>query len=856
MRNYVKRSLVDLVQTMRELCSEILQECNRKDIDYLLELLEQGQQAAISMGEIIEKFEGEGTESVSALETFCEHMYCLSEVMGTGELVVSRERKILDKLLLNIENGIRHLPVTYEIVFFPYKVSMWDCMESIYLSATKDFDCNVSVIPIPYYNVENNGCFGQMYYEGDLFPEEIHITSWKEYNLSERRPDVVYIHNPFDRYNLVTSVHPDYYSDQLKKYVEKLVYVPYALHREVVPDSHLHLPVHVNMDYMIVQSRKLEKCYKDKLFEGKMLTLGSPKFDRAIAYQKNGTEMPDEWKEILEGKVKIFYNTSLTALLSDTEATLNKIEYVLDCFKGRKDIALIWRPHPLMESTLCSMRPQYLERYRGIVRRFYQEKIGVFDQTGDMTKTMAMSDAYIGEGTSSALDIFCALGKPIFLLNMKIDKVLSKVEYCNSLFCNVTECKGKYWTFSYQFNALCMIDIETGKLHIVDSIPGKKNQLYLVNYIYGYHGKLILSPNHLDSIVEYDLEVKKFKFIRLPNALLQGNMGGIIPYKDDFFILPARYPAIIQYSGHKKKYIYYWKVMEDVMKVSNGREFEDNRYWLGESLIKGNRLYVTIAKSNCILIWNMDTCKHEIIHIGNVDYTYGAIADVKDGFLLRLYEGARLLFWHPQTGETREINRFPEGFEYRLNPRNEEHPFGSFIMAQNHLLLLPQLGNQILEIDRETLEISIYEMDWKAHIKEKQEGVFHNEWSNIRNIVLTDWNSIINQDYDKVAFVTTADGYMLYLDIDTHQYTEVQVGYDMNDLKKFFPIEELYEKFEIPIKSREDGYHSLNDFIDAMVEERICKFNDQQLKVYGEFAANLDGTCGEKVHKAVKKSLQ
>ena len=97
---------------------------------------------------------------------------------------------------------------------------------------------------------------------------------------------------------------------------------------------------------------------------------------------------------------------------------------------------------------------------------------------------------------------------------------------------------------------------------------------------------------------------------------------------------------------------------------------------------------------------------------------------------------------------------------------------------------------------------------------------------------------------------------MLKLNLDTHQYTEVQTGFDIDDLKKLFPIEELYEKFEIPIKSREDMYHTLDDFIDAMAEGRINKFNNQQIQVYSQISANLDGTCGEKVHKAVKKSLQ
>ena len=857
MRNFIKNNLLDLVQTMKELCSEILLEYEKGNVEYLFELLEQGQQAAISIGENIEKFEGEGTEAVASLEAFCDHMYQVSEAANVGEISISKERKLLDKLLLNIRNGIQHLPVTYEVVFFPYKISMWDCMESIYLAASRDTDCHVSVVPIPYYDMERDGRFGQMHYEGSKFPEVLEVILWEQYKISERRPDIAYIHNPFDGYNLVTSVHPEYYSDKLKKFVSKLVYVPYGISRGAVPDSHLHLPAHRNIDFMVIQSRQITKYYTDETLREKLLPLGSPKFDRVIAYQKSGVELSNEWEELLGGRLKFFYNTSLSSILEDTEIALKKMEYVFRCFKEHRNVALVWRPHPLMEATLQSMRSQYVQRYRQLVQQFTQKKIGVFDQTADMDRTIALCDAYIGESTSSALDLFYVTGKPLFILDANIDKTLSEMEYCASSFCNVAECNGKNWTFSYQFNALCTLDMETGKVHIVDFIPGqKKNQTWLVSNVYHYHGKLILSPNCMDSIVEYDVTTGKFRFIKLPNALSWGNMGSIMPFGEDFIILPSRYPAVIQYSMKKNKYVYHRQIFEEIKKLGEGKEFADGSGYFGGGIIKDGCWYITLIQSNAILIWHMDTFRYEIMRIGAEENAYGAITDVNGGFLLQMYEGAKLLFWNPNTDEVQEIKQFPEKFEYRLNPRDESHPFGGFWMAQNHLLLVPQLGNQMLEIDRDTLEISIYEMDWKNHIQEPQEGIFDNQWGNLGRTVFTDWDSFINQDYNEIAFVTSADGCMLKLNIDTHQYTEVQVGYDYAELKKWFPIEELYEKFEIPVKSREDKYHTLTDFINAMAEGRIPKYNSQQQKVYSEYAANLDGSCGEKVHKAVKKSLQ
>ena len=201
------------------------------------------------------------------------------------------------------------------------------------------------------------------------------------------------------------------------------------------------------------------------------------------------------------------------------------------------------------------------------------------------------------------------------------------------------------------------------------------------------------------------------------------------------------------------------------------------------------------------------------------------------------------------------MDQFPIAFEQRLDPNGEDHPFGGFLTAKNHLLLVPQLGSQILEINRDTLEISIYEIDWKEHIREPQEGTFDNRWGNFRNYIITSVEDYINQDYNEIGIITSADGCILKLDIEKHQYTEVQLHYDYEALRNLFAIENLYDKFELPIKSRENRYYTLGNFMDAIVDGRISKMNSQQIHAYREISANLDGTCGEKIHKAVKKTI-
>ena len=111
----------------------------------------------------------------------------------------------------------------------PYKASMWDCFDSIWRAASKDKQCNVSVVPIPYYDKGSNGELCNYYYEGESLPGYVKIIHYQAYSMQIHKPDAVYIHNPYDGCNYVTSVAPEYYSKELRKHTDRLIYVPYFI---------------------------------------------------------------------------------------------------------------------------------------------------------------------------------------------------------------------------------------------------------------------------------------------------------------------------------------------------------------------------------------------------------------------------------------------------------------------------------------------------------------------------------------------------------------------------------------------------------------------------------------------------
>lgn len=161
-----------------------------------------------------------------------------------------------------------------EILFLPFKASAWNSMEPAWKAAMADPDWDVYVIPIPWYYRNIDGSLRDMQYEAEAFPDSVIITDYNSYDFEHRRPDVIFIHNPYDDCNLTTSVHPFFYSKNLKLLTEKLVYTPYFVQDDIEPDDmrsiynmkyYVSAPGVVHADKVLVQSEKMRTAYIDYL---------------------------------------------------------------------------------------------------------------------------------------------------------------------------------------------------------------------------------------------------------------------------------------------------------------------------------------------------------------------------------------------------------------------------------------------------------------------------------------------------------------------------------------------------------------------------------------------------------------
>ncbi len=413
-------------------------------------LLAQCQEDAIFIGTALEEEGDFHNEAVKRLELYCEAVYewsaqkeeaqnavsCVTPEKNHDRMQVRLDREA-DWVCDYIENRIQG---KLEVVFFPYKACMWDSLESVWQAADADEGCDAYVVPIPYFDKNPDGTVTVMHYEGEAFPDYVPIVNWQEYPVAERHPDIIYIHNPYDNANRVTVVHLDYFAKELKKHTDMLVYIPYFVCvGDYVPEHFCVQPATMYADRVIVQSEAVrmeyirqfhifEEAYHCRgrfgVAEEKFVALGSPKFDKALQTTRENVEMPKEWLDLIlkpDGSRRrvLLYNTSITKLLEGKEQVLKKLKSVLSLMKTKEDVVLLWRPHPLSETTCMAMRPHLLEQYHEIIKEYKKEGFGIYDDTPDVHRAIAVSDAYYGDG-SSLVEIYRTTGKPIMIQNIEI----------------------------------------------------------------------------------------------------------------------------------------------------------------------------------------------------------------------------------------------------------------------------------------------------------------------------------------------------------------------------------------------------------------------------------------------------
>ena len=725
MRKYIKKQILDIIGTMYEAHISISNFFEQSEFDNALSILGDCQNTALQIGDIIDKSEGEGTPTVACLEQYCETVYQVSLIIKEDK-IRGKAGSVLDESLSAAETCIKNdIPVRTEIVFMPYNASMWDSLESVWKAAADDTDCDVYVVPIPYYERNPDRSLGQYHYEGDRFPEYVPITHYSKYDLEKRRPDIIYIHNPYDGNNFITSVDPRYYSTELKKYTDELVYIPYFVleDREQWDEAYLSavekyvlVPAVMNADKVIVQSENMRKIYIRtllkycgsspehlKLYTEKILGTGSPKFDK-MSVQLKDSDIPADWLRLINNpngtrKKVVFYNTTVTPIINYGEKVILKIKSVLKVFYENRDkITLLWRPHPLMKETVKSMSPKLYDEYIKIIDEYVNAGWGIYDDTPDLNRSIALCDAYYGD-MSSVVQLFEQTGKKTVIQTVDTPGIIPYLE--TIVYPSFIEANGDLYFVQYFTNSLYVI--KEDKINFVGVLPSEspaETRQHISAVSFNSH--IYFLPCNSHTIVDYDICTNTFEEIELeirhrvfPLWKYENNFRNGLIYKERLYLIPSYYDSIVYYDLETKETVH----CLELTKILESIDYKDDIIFLKYEFYTERVILLPFIHSNNVLEFDLETFDYKIHAVGKGT---GFISIIKYGDIYWLLERQRSIIckWCRSKGSVECIDPYPSDFKRTV----DKSLFGTLCTKKigKELFCFAGYSNMSVKIDLET----------------------------------------------------------------------------------------------------------------------------------------------------------
>ena len=619
--------------------------------------------------------------------------------------------------------------IKLDIVFLPYKASMWDSLESIWKAAAEDKEhCNAYVIPIPYADRKPDQSVAAWHCEADQYPKYVPVLDYRKVNLEELHPDVIFIHNPYDNYNALTSVDSQYYSDELKKCTDKLVYVPYFIAADIKPGDEIreeniaHLittPAVLNADLVVVQSENIRQVYinvllkystqKDrKYWEQRIVGLGSPKYDKVLSTHKEDVYLPKDWLKIIQKSDKtwkkvIFYNLGVSLALKWREKLLDKMEDDFRIFKEYKDeVALLWRPHPLLSATMAGMLPELQQRYETILKKYKEEGWGIYDDTSDLNRAMVISDAYFGDG-SSVLRLYEITGKPIMYHTFRVFGKVTRTFKISSAFYE----NNQIWCTMFYDSYLYRIDLDTKEIAEVTAILDADELPDSYIFMLSYKDSFIFIKSNTNILIimnRNDFKKTKYKipsyseeYSRLSIRFVNGMISD-----DNLYIVGLNYKGIVKFNLLTKEF----SVIDDFM---NGLKItsHNEKCCLYDYIKVDDKVYMPLMNTNAVLEFSLNDNSTKIHYVGDDKQRYVSGAWDGENIWLAPRDGriGDIVKWNPSNDSVKNYENPLSKDEYA-----SIYTFDKVLKLENSIIMLSLRGiNDNLKIDLATEEITPFD---------------------------------------------------------------------------------------------------------------------------------------------------
>lgn len=438
----MKEYLADSVEIIHEILLNKDSGLSYEDIiTYLSEL----QNNIVSFGTLTESIKGEDCKTVKLLEQYLEVIYKVAKYVQKFDEGISYEASAESKYA-ECDEGVKDTfasiseAIDSEIVnrrsvlFLPVKAKHFSSMRMAYEMEAATPDTDVYVMPLPYYYKEYDGSFkDEMHIDTEEFIKaNIPVTDYSRFDLSLLCPEKIYINSAYDEYNMAVSVDTRFYARIVKKYTEKLIYIPYF---KLMEFDRANYPCWYNMQYyctvpgvvmadkVYVQSENTRKAYIDKLNEWvgdeKYTDIWEQKID---VYNESCEEHSEDELRDAGSKKTIVWFVSAGSLAEFGDRYIEKAYRNLDVFALSKDkLKGLLISEPFLDEMIKTYSDELYKKWTGFIDEFNRSGIGeVVSQVEDQSvEALLKANAYYGDPSYICKD-FILMKKPVMLQNVEV----------------------------------------------------------------------------------------------------------------------------------------------------------------------------------------------------------------------------------------------------------------------------------------------------------------------------------------------------------------------------------------------------------------------------------------------------
>ena len=438
----MKEYLADSVEIIHEILLNKDSGLSYEDIiTYLSEL----QNNIVSFGTLTESIKGEDCNTVKLLEQYLEVIYKVAKYVQKFDENINYEESSENKYaecdgevkdtFVSISEAIDSEIVNRRsVLFLPVKAKHFSSMQMAYEMETATPDTDVYVMPLPYYYKEYDGSFkDEMHIDTEEFIKaNIPVTDYSRFDLSLLCPEKIYINSAYDEYNMAVSVDTRFYARNVKKYTEKLIYIPYF---KLMEFDRANYPCWYNMQYyctvpgvvmadkVYVQSENTRKAYIDKLNEW----VGDEKYtdiwEQKIDVYDDGFEKHSE-NELRDAgsKKTIVWFVSAGSLAEFGDRYIEKAYRNLDVFALSKDkLKVLLISEPFLDEMIKNYSDELYKKWTVFIDEFNRSGIGeVVSQVEEKSVDVLLkATAYYGDPSYICKD-FILMKKPVMLQNVEV----------------------------------------------------------------------------------------------------------------------------------------------------------------------------------------------------------------------------------------------------------------------------------------------------------------------------------------------------------------------------------------------------------------------------------------------------